>query len=278
MKVNIGICQMKVSSSRDENLNNAKRHILEVKSKNADIAVLPEMFTNAYDTSTFIKYAQEEKSSDTLKLLRAVARENDIYIVGGSVPEKAGNRIYNTCYVIDNKGEIIAKHRKMHLFDVDIEGSMVFKESDSLKSGNKMTVVETEFAKIGICICYDIRFAELSRLMVLDGADIIIVPAAFNMTTGPLHWELLFRARAVDNQAFMVGVSPSRNEKDSYVAYGNSLVVNPWGKVLYNAGIDECNSVVTIDTNEIDDVRNQIPILKHRRKDMYELNLIEYRK
>lgn len=124
---------------------------------------------------------------------------------------------------------------------------------------------------MGLCICYDFRFPELARLMVNLGAKIILVPAAFNMTTGPLHWELLFQSRAVDNQVFTIGTAPARNLNASYHSYGHSIIVSPWGKILNQADFEETALFTTINLNEINLVREQIPLLRHRRLDIYEL-------
>jgi len=159
----------------------------------------------------------------------------------------------------------------MHLFDVDVKGKIRFKESDTLFPGNNITVVETEHCKIGIAICYDIRFPELIRLMALEGAKAIIIPAAFNMVTGPAHWDLLIRGRAVDNQVFVAAASPARDENSGYVAYGNSMIADPWGNILAKAGSGEEIVYCDINLNELDRVRNEMPLLQHRRKDVYEL-------
>ncbi len=131
--------------------------------------------------------------------------------------------------VFDNKGVLIAKHRKVHLFDIDVKGGVTFKESDTLTAGNKITLFNTPWGKLGVMICYDIRFPELSRIMAVKGAKIIFTPAAFNMTTGPAHWDTLFKSRALDNQVYMVGVAPARDENSNYISYGNSLIASLGG-------------------------------------------------
>ncbi|MPM78168.1 Deaminated glutathione amidase [bioreactor metagenome] len=199
------------------------------------------------------------------------ARENGIYVVAGTMPELVGDKIYNTSYVFDRNGEKIAKHRKMHLFDIDIEGGQRFKESDTLSPGQEVTVFETEFCKIGLAVCYDIRFPELSRLMAMEGAEAIIIPGAFNMTTGPAHWELHFRARALDNQVYTIGVSPARDMEASYHSYGNSIAASPWGNVLCRMDEKEGYVIQEIDTDYVKKIRNELPLLKHRRADVYEL-------
>ena len=143
-----------------------------------------------------------------------------------------------------------------------------------LTAGDNVTVAETEFGKVGIGICYDVRFPELARLMVEDGALILFYPGAFNMTTGPAHWELLFRSRALDNQAFCVGVAPALNMDASYHSYGHSIVTNPWGEVISQADEKEDIIFCEIDLSEIKKVREELPLLKNKRKDLYEVRLL----
>ena len=220
-------------------------------------------------TTVSVPTAEENGAAQTA--LASLAAEAGIYIVGGSIPELADGKVYNTSYVYDRQGHQIAKHRKAHLFDIDVAGGQHFKESDTLSPGNAVTTFDTEFGTMGLCICFDLRFEELSRCMCLRGAKCIFVPAAFNMTTGPAHWELLFRQRAVDNQCFTVGVSPARDESAGYVAYGNSLAVDPWGTVLCRAGAEETILYADLELSCISAIRQQLPILSARRADLYEI-------
>ncbi|MDO4481785.1 MAG: carbon-nitrogen hydrolase family protein [Bacillota bacterium] len=270
----LALCQMKVGMSKKENVEKACSMIREAVSNGADIAALPEMFSCPYSNSYFREYA-EYGDGETVKTLSALARENGIYIVGGSIPELDGDKVYNTSFIFGKKGELIGRHRKVHLFDIDVEGGIRFKESDTLSPGNSITVVETEFCRIGVAICYDVRFPELSRLMALEGAELIILPAAFNMTTGPVHWDLSMRMRALDNQVYFAAVSPARDMNGVYQAYGNSCVASPWGE--FAAHIDENEGILycDIDLDRIKKVRNELPLLKHRREDMYKLELLK---
>ena len=159
----------------------------------------------------------------------------------------------------------------MHLFNISVEGGQSFRESDTLSPGNDVTVFDSPWGKLGLCICFDLRFEELARVMTLQGAQAIFVPAAFNMTTGPAHWELLFRQRAVDNQLFTIGTSPARNEQKTYVAWGHSVVCDPWGSVLHQCGAGEELAVTTLDLKRVESVRRQLPILSARREDVYSI-------
>ncbi len=232
--------------------------------------MLPEMFCCPYDNACFRKFG-EAAGGQAQAALSALAKELGIYIVGGSVPELADGNVYNTSYVYDREGRELARHRKVHLFDIDVAGGQRFFESDTLSPGNQITTFETEFGVMGLCICFDLRFEELARCMALRGAKCVFVPAAFNMTTGPAHWELLFRQRAVDNQCFTVGVSPARNSEASYVAYGNSIAADPWGTVLCRAGAEAEVLYAGLDLSRIDAVRSQLPVLSARRTDLYQL-------
>lgn len=271
MKFKVALIQSKVSMDKQKNIENAVDFIKLVSNEGADLAVFPEMFNCPYDTSYFREYGEEE-GGYCFEKMREAAREAGIYVVAGSMPELDGDHVYNTSYVFDRKGEKIAKHRKMHLFDIDVKGGQYFKESDVLSPGNKVTVFNTEFCKIGLAICYDIRFPELSRLMVLEGAEVLVYPAAFNITTGPAHWELTFRGRALDNQVYTIGVAPARDMESSYHSFGNSIIVSPWGKVVNKMDEKEGYLVEEIDLDYVKKVRNELPLIKHLRKDIYELS------
>ncbi len=302
MSFKVALCQMLVKSDKHENLNKAEKMIREAHQGGARMIALPEMFNCPYDSAVFRDYA-EEADGETVQRMSAIAKELGIYLISGSIPEKADRiapksegipeesdriapksegipeqsdiAIYNTCFVFDPKGHIIGKHRKVHLFDIAIKGGIQFKESSVLDRGNDITVVETEFCKIGIAICYDMRFPELIRLMSLKGAKLIIVPGAFNMTTGPAHWELTMKARALDNQVYFAAVSPARDMAASYHAYGHSGVVNPWGAI--SGQIDEKEGIVftDIDLDYIEEIRQQLPLMIHRREDVYKLEGVE---
>ena len=270
-KIKLALCQMNVVDDKESNLKKASILINKSIENNADFIVLPEMFNCPYSNDKFMEYGEEERDSVTLNTISKLAKDNNIYILAGSIPEKDNEKLYNTSYLFDKKGEIIAKHRKMHLFDIDVKDKITFKESEVLTAGDEYTVADTEFGKIGIGICYDVRFVELARIMVENGAQILFYPGAFNMTTGPAHWELLFRSRALDNQVFCVGVAPALNESASYHSYGHSIITNPWGEVITQADEKEDLIIAEIDVSEIKKVREEIPLLKNKRNDLYKV-------
>jgi predicted amidohydrolase len=162
----------------------------------------------------------------------------------------------------------------MHLFDIDVKGGQYYRESDTLSAGDKVTAFDTEFGRMGLCICFDCRFPELVRLMVLEGARVILVPAAFNMTTGPAHWELMFRGRAVESQCYVIGTAPARDLHSSYISWGHSIVVDPWGRILTQMDEKEGIRIVELDLDYVEEVRQELPLLKHRRTDLYELRRV----
>jgi omega-amidase len=264
-----GLIQMLVADDKAENVEKAVSMIARAARMGAELVVLPEMFSCPYETGNFPVYA-EKAGGATWRALSGAAAENGVFLIGGSIPEadEAG-RVYNTCFSFDRRGGQIGRHRKMHLFDVNIAGGQVFMESETLTAGGEATVFDTGFGRVGTAICYDIRFPELFRLMALRGATVMAVPAAFNMTTGPAHWEITFRARALDNQAFLLGAAPARNTRASYVAYGNSIAVSPWGDVLGRLDEKEGILLAEIDTSRLDAARGGLPLLRHRRTDVY---------
>ena len=263
--------QMPVPDNPAEALSRAEDACRDARAAGADLLALPEMFCCPYETAKFPVYAEEEGGA-IHRGCAALARTYGLYLSAGSMPERgADGRVYNTAYVFDRAGEQIAKHRKMHLFDIDVAGGQSFRESETLSAGGAVTVFDTEFGKMGLCVCYDFRFPELCRLMALRGAKLILVPAAFNLTTGPKHWELMFRAQAMFNQVFALGTAPARDASADYQSWGHSIAVDPWGAVL--AQMDERSGAQAVDLNlaEAENVRAQIPLLRHRRTDVYTL-------
>lgn len=274
MKVNLGIIQLQISENKSDNLKRVEGMILEASRKGAEMIALPEMFNCPYQQESFPLFAEEIENGETVAFLSGMARKTGSYLIGGSIPERDGGKIYNTSLTFDPQGNIVAKHRKMHLFDIAIPGQIEFYESSVLSPGDDLTVFKTKDGIFGVLICYDLRFPELFRLMVEQGAIGVIVPAAFNMTTGPAHWETLFKARAIDNQLYMIGVSPARNDKAGYIAYGHSLIVDPWGEIIWQAGAEEEVAVVAMDMDKVYQIRERMPLLAHRRLDCYQVKKI----
>ena len=271
----VSLIQMHVTADKADNLRRAADWIAQAADAGAKLVMLPEMFCCPYDSKAFPQYC-EPAGGAVWQMLADSARKHAVTLVGGSMPEIEDGRITNTCFIFNERGEQIGRHRKMHLFDIDVAdredtGGQRFKESDTLAPGNEITVVNTSFGKLGVAICYDVRFPELARLMALQGAKVLAYPGAFNMTTGPAHWEILFRTRALDNQVFTLGCAPARNTGAGYVSYANSIAVSPWGKVLGRLEDAEGCLTVELDFEEQERARREIPVLQHRRTDIYAL-------
>lgn len=200
------------------------------------------------------------------------AIEAKAYLVGGSIPEFVPDtkKYYNTSLVFSPAGKLIATHRKTHLFDIDIPGKITFKESDVLSPGNKVTIFDLpEYGKIGLAICYDVRFPELATIAARKGAFLLVYPGAFNTTTGPMHWSLQGRARAMDNQVYVALCSPARDTDASYHAWGHTMAVNPNAEIMAEAAEKETIVYADLEGAKIEETRKGIPLYTQRRFDVY---------
>jgi len=273
----LALIQLRVTPDKADNIQRACAKVKEACSKGAELVCLPECFNSPYGTQHFPGYA-ESIPGNTTDVLASSAKENSCFLIGGSIPERdSTGKLFNTSCVFNPKGELVGRFRKMHLFDIDIPGKIRFMESEVLTAGNELLSfevpiksAETKTVKVGIGICYDIRFPVLAQLYRQQGCHLIVYPGAFNMTTGPMHWELLQRARATDNQLYVAACSPARDEAaGGYVAWANSSVVDPWAKVISQAGETEKIIYADINPEDLDNVRSSIPILKQVRSDVY---------
>lgn len=274
-KFKIALCQLSVTTNKERNIAHAQQAIEDAADKGAQLILLPEIWNSPYSNDSFPVYAEDIDAggdlSPSTRMLSQVSRSLKITIIGGSIPERSGDKLYNSCCVFGTDGKLLAKHRKIHLFDIDIPGKMTFKESRNLTAGARPTIVDTEVGRIGIGICYDIRFQELAAIYAARGAHLLCYPGAFNMTTGPLHWELLQRARAADCQLYVATCSPARDDGSSYVAWGHSTLVGPFGEVLVTTEHEETTLIAEIDYSVIEQRRTYLPFQKQRRGDLYQL-------
>ncbi|KAL4821954.1 carbon-nitrogen hydrolase [Aspergillus spinulosporus] len=275
----LALVQLASGADKAANLAHARTKVLEAAKAGASLIVLPECFNSPYGTQYFPKYAETllpspptKEQSPSYHALSALAAEAKAYLVGGSIPEleTTSKKYYNTSLVFSPSGALIGTHRKTHLFDIDIPGKITFKESEVLSPGNQLTIVDLpDYGKIGLAICYDIRFPEPGMTAARKGAFALVYPGAFNTTTGPLHWQLLARARAVDNQVYVALCSPARDTTATYHAYGHSLVADPSAKVLSEAEESETIVYADLDPETIESTRKGIPIYTQRRFDLY---------
>lgn len=268
----LALVQLAVSPNKEDNLQNARAHVLEASTNGANVVVLPECFNSPYGTAYFSNYAEPIPNGPSVEALSKMAKDASVYLIGGSIPEKeeTTGKLYNTSTVYDPDGHLIAKHRKVHLFDIDIPGKIRFQESEILSAGNWLTHITTPYGKIGLGICYDVRFPEMAAIAARKGCIAMIYPGAFNMTTGPQHWELLQRARAIDNQIYVAMCSPARDTTASYHAWGHSTVVDPSGKVVATTEHVQTIIYADLDPEFLRSFRQSIPIYDQRRFDLYQ--------
>ncbi len=258
------IIQNTVQKKITDSLKNVDNILSKVTDETIDFIVLPEMFTTPYEVERFEAYSQTD-TSETITHLQHLAQKYNAYVIGGSVPEKTNTHLYNTSYILNRKGKIIHKYRKIHLFAITYPNGETFDERDTLNAGNRLGVFETEFGKMGVMICFDIRYPLLAQKLTNAQVSAIFVPGAFNQFTGPLHWETTFKARAIDNQLFMIGCSASSASYGNYQTYGHSLIVDPLGSVIDSLKDQEGYLDITIDLEDIPTVRNKLPIQKMRK-------------
>jgi len=261
----ITLLQLKNGLDRVANLNKLDSLMKKVTEDGSDIVVLPEMFPIAYSPEIMLQTA-EILSGDLVSWLKDWAIKGQFDIMAGSFPEIAkGGKCYNTALYIDKLGEIRGEYRKLHLFDVNFEGVSIT-ESDSVVAGSEVVVFDTDYGRVGIAICYDIRFPELFSNMRKRGAKLVFVPAVFNAITGKAHWELLARSRALDNQLFVVGCQQAASDLVDFKSYGHSIVVNPWGEVIHSLGSEQGSLSFSLDLSEVKEVRKKLPLEEHRRE------------
>ncbi len=261
----ITVIQNKVFKNIDETLKNVLAMVNKSAIENTDFLILPEMFTTPYELEYFELYKQT-KSDKVIKFLTNLAVKYSVYVIGGSIPYFEDDKIYNTAFIFNRKGQIVSQYNKIHLFEITYPNGTHFREADTLTKGSEIVTFDTEFGIMGVMICFDIRFPLLANKLMEKGAKVIFVPAAFNTYTGPLHWRTTFRARSIDNQLFMVGCSPSNNSFGNYDVYGHSIIVNPYGEVLKELSSKEKVFTLDLDLNQIETARKRIPILKNQVK------------
>jgi predicted amidohydrolase len=268
----VAVCQMNAGSDDPAaNVAVGVRLLQDAADGGADLAALPELFPY-YGSPSRSREIAEPIPGPLTEQLAEVARSRSMWILGGSMLEVADRRVHNTSTLFDRDGEMVARYRKIHLFDVDIPGQAPFRESTLFTPGTELVTHETDIGRVGLSICYDVRFPELYRGLVALGAEVLAIPSAFTFVTGEAHWEVLLRARAIEDQCFVIAPaqwgtwgSPGEDRR----CYGTSMVVDPWGRVLARAPVQgDAVCFAEIDLAELRRVRQSLPALQHRRLGM----------
>lgn len=267
----VGVIQLDSQDDKGKNLETICAFIDEAAAKGAKLVALPEV-ANLVGVNVGEGGQRESIPGYTTEILARKARQHGIYVHCGSMGEEipGETKAYNTTVMLDPRGEIIAKYRKLHTFDVTLPDGTVAAESERIKPGCEIVTVDTEIGKLGFAICYDIRFPELFRLLALQGAEVIFTPANFTLPTGKDHWEAILRTRAIENSCYIV--APAQiGKKTKFIAFGSSLVADPWGTVIAKSRETPGVTMAEIDLDFLDKIRAQMPGLKNRRGDVYEL-------
>jgi deaminated glutathione amidase len=263
------VVQMASGQDRDLNLERAATLARAAARRGARLVVLPEVFAWRGPRTEEHEHA-ETVPGRAVDAMAAVARETGVHLLMGSILERAAQgdqRTFNTSCLLSPSGELVARYRKIHLFDVDIPGRVTVRESDARASGGEVVTVSTELGTLGLSICYDLRFPELYRRQSRGGAELLLVPSAFTFTTGSAHWEVLCRARAIENQCYLLAANQTGTSPHGFADFGHSLIVDPWGVVVARASDGEGIALAEIDRGYLARVRRELPCLTHVRLD-----------
>jgi predicted amidohydrolase len=262
----VAVVQMTSTPDLDHNLERADHWIAHASASGADLVALPENFPFLQEESAGPNPVSQDLDGPVVQFLRDQAKRHGIVLAGGTIPERVPGdaRVYNTSVVIESDGSVRAVYRKIHLFDVALTGA-THRESLHVAPGEEVVVAETSQGTLGLSVCYDVRFPELYRALVDRGARILLVPAAFTVPTGRDHWEVLLRCRAIESQAFVVAAAQYGTHTPRRRSYGRSMVIDPWGVVLCTVPDGEGVGLAEIDMAALEQIRERLPALKHRR-------------
>jgi predicted amidohydrolase len=265
-KVVAAVVQMCSGEDKARNVERAERLVVRAAQGGAQLVALPETF-NCCGRLDVAAQQAEPAPGPTLRRMSALARRLKIHLLAGSLFERgpAGGKAYNTSVLLDPTGRITARYRKMHLFEADIAGHMGIRESDVLIPGNRIVAAKTPLGVLGLSICFDLRFPELYRALSVRGVEIILVPSAFTRVTGKDHWEVLVRARAMENQAYVIAPNQCGTPPSGVATYGHSMIVDPWGVVVARVSRGEGIALAELDPHVLAEARRRIPALRSRR-------------
>lgn len=264
----IGLVQMNICQDKAANLAFIDEAVKKLARGQADLVCLPEMF-NYLGSDEEMRQQAEALSGPSLTFLRQLAVRYGIFVHGGSILERHGERIYNTTVVFGRQGDQVALYRKLHLFDVEVPGGTTYRESAVVTPGREICTFECEGITVGLAICYDLRFPELFRELAARGAEVVLLPAVFNLMTGKDHWEVLVRARAIENQCYVAAIGNWGWCPPKYSSWGRSMVVNPWGTIMVQAPDQATTVSCELDFSLLREIRAALPALRHRRHDLF---------
>ncbi len=268
-KAELSVCAIQLSSQADlaQNLEVAREQVRRAARRGAELVLLPENFAFFGPETEKRALAQPLASGVIAEALADMARESSVFVVGGGFPESSGDpeRPHNTLLVVDPSGATLATYRKIHLFDVQLGAAGAYSESAATTPGSRVEVVDIAGFRVGLSICYDLRFPELYRALSEQGAEVLLVPAAFTLHTGKDHWHVLLAARAIEAQAFVVAAAQYGSHPGGRHTYGHSLVVDPWGVVIAQASDGVGAAHATLERARLEAVRHALPSLRHRR-------------
>jgi predicted amidohydrolase len=269
-KIRVACVQMTSRADKAANLETAERLVAQAAATGADVVVLPEKWDVIGSDADLHEHAEPIDGGQAVAAMSDWARQHGITLVGGSVTERREGRdkLSNTSLVFDPEGRTVAVYRKIHLFDVEV-GGVVYRESDAEEPGDEPVVAEVEGWRIGLSVCYDIRFPELYRILALEGAELVTVPAHFTTPTGKDHWHVLLRARAIENQLYVAAAAQVGETLPGKPAYGRSLIADPWGTVLVQAPDQQTVIATELDRAWLKDIRAKLPSLANRQPDAY---------
>lgn len=266
-KFTAAVVQLNSTEDKQHNLAEAEQLVEQASRDGAQWVMLPEMFNCLGNFAAMIAQA-EPLDGPTSRFARELARRLGITLLAGSFCEQSDlpDKAYNTSLLISPTGDVLAVYRKIHLFDVEIAGQVSICESNFITGGSDIVCTETPLARIGQSICYDLRFPELYRRLIDDAAEVIAVPSAFTKATGQRHWHVLLRARAIENQAFVIAANQVGAHTPKLTSYGHSMIIDPWGEVLAELDGDQPGvACAEIDLAVLQQMRQQLPALAHRK-------------
>jgi deaminated glutathione amidase len=269
-RIRIACVQMTSRADKAANLETAERLVAQAAATGADVVVLPEKWNAIGDAALYHATAEPLEGGESVEAMADWSRDHGITLVGGSIAERREGRekLSNTSVVFDPEGRIVALYRKIHLFDVEV-GGVVYRESEAEEPGDEPVVCEAEDWKLGLSVCYDVRFPELYRILALEGAELVTVPAHFTTPTGKDHWHVLLRARAIENQLYVAAAAQIGETLPGKPAYGRSLIVDPWGLVVAQAADEETVISAELDRAHLQGIRAKLPSLANRQANAY---------